>query len=54
MEKSQHIGCRVGSCKFHENNNECSLRSIMVEPRTGGNTGQAKDESLCGSYEVKP
>lgn len=53
MDHGQHIGCRVASCKFNENNQACSLHVIMVEPGPGGHTGNPKDESLCASYQTK-
>ncbi len=49
----QRIGCRVESCRFHDQNHTCSLEHITVEPKPGGSTGNPADESLCGSYKTK-
>jgi hypothetical protein len=51
MEKAQHIGCRVTSCRFNDKERECSLNSIVVEPGPDKHTGNPADESLCGSYK---
>lgn len=53
MEKMQHIGCKVASCKFNDKERECSLNTIMVEPGPQGSTGNPADESLCGSYKTR-
>jgi hypothetical protein len=38
---------------YHDKDNICELTSIYVEPQQGGGTGEACDESLCGSYKSK-
>ncbi|NLG24437.1 MAG: DUF1540 domain-containing protein [Clostridiales bacterium] len=51
---NKDIGCKVHSCAFHCGSEEnCSLRSIMVEPRVGCGSGEKKDESMCASYVSK-
>jgi len=47
----QSIGCSVVSCKFHDQKGRCSLDSIQVEPTPMAYTGEAADESMCGSYK---
>lgn len=47
----QSIECSVVSCKFHDKEGRCSLSSIQVEPTPMAYTGEAADESMCGSYK---
>ena len=46
----QSIECSVVSCKFHQKG-RCGLDRIQVEPTPMAYTGEAADESMCGSYE---
>lgn len=50
---SQTIGCRVTSCRYNSCGKTCELSQIEVEPQCGCHTGEACDESLCGSYKMK-
>lgn len=51
MDKNQTINCTVGSCKFNnQQNQQCQLQQIIVEPVEGCNTGKS-NESLCSSYK---
>lgn len=51
MDKNQKINCTVGSCKYNNmENQECTLRQIMVAPMNDCHTKKA-DESMCSSYE---
>ena len=48
------IRCRVSSCTYHCGDRDyCSLHSIQVEPCQNCGSGQACDESMCGSYRHK-
>ncbi len=47
----QCIECSVVSCKFHDQQGRCSLDRIQVEPTPMAYTGEAADESMCGSYK---
>lgn len=49
----QCIHCSVASCKHHNAENYCDLESINVEPTPMAYTGEAADESMCGSYACK-
>ena len=49
-ERRQKINCTVGSCKYHNQNNECLLRQIEVQPCLNGTAGTPEDESMCGNY----
>lgn len=49
----QSIGCEVNSCQYHSQG-ACDLSHITVQPcHTHGDTGDSKDETLCGSYRCK-
>ncbi len=48
----QSIGCEVTSCEYHSQGN-CDLSNITVQPCSGECTGNAADETLCGSYKSK-
>ena len=53
-EPSTDIRCRVSSCTYHCGDRDyCSLHSIQVEPCQNCGSGQACDESMCGSYRHK-
>lgn len=47
----QSIECSVVSCKYHDREGKCSLERIQVEPTPMAYTGEAADESMCGSYK---
>lgn len=47
----QSIECSVVSCKFHDKEGRCGLERIQVEPTPMAYTGEAADESMCGSYK---
>ena len=47
----QSIECSVVSCKYHDQEGRCSLERIQVEPTPMAYTGEAADESMCGSYK---
>lgn len=47
----QSIECSVVSCKFHDKEGRCGLERIQVEPTPMAYTGEAADESMCGSYQ---
>jgi hypothetical protein len=48
------VRCNVKSCNYNSQDQDyCSLRSIHVDARSQAGTGNAADESLCGSYEKK-
>ena len=48
------IRCDVDSCAYHCGEADyCSLSAIRVEPCKGYATGNAADESMCGSYSRK-
>ena len=49
----QCIHCSVASCKHHKEDNHCALESINVQPTPMAYTGEAADESMCGSYDCK-
>ena len=51
--KNQKIGCKVDSCQFHQNDYTCGLEHIEVEPCPGCGSGEAKEETLCGSYRCR-
>lgn len=57
MDKSkagcQTIGCQVESCMHHTEDSGCALNKINVEPMCGCHSGEACDESLCGSYKAR-
>lgn len=45
------IRCRVSSCAYHCGDCDyCSLQAIRVEPCRNGESGNSRDESMCGSY----
>ena len=45
------IRCRVESCEYHCGEKDfCSLNCIQVEPCHCKTTGNAADETSCGSY----
>ena len=48
---TQTIGCRVSSCRYHSEEDHCSLARIEVEPMPGCHNGEPGDESLCASYK---
>lgn len=51
MQDKQKINCTVGSCKYNNwQNNECTLKQIVVEPIQNCQT-KKPDESMCSSYE---
>lgn len=47
---NQKINCTVTSCKFNKNQQICSLKEIIVTPKSNCVTKKT-DESMCGSYE---
>ncbi|MEN6348544.1 MAG: DUF1540 domain-containing protein [Syntrophomonas sp.] len=47
----QTIKCNVSSCRFNESRTSCNLSSIQVAPCSHVSSGDAKDESMCASYE---
>ena len=49
----QSIECSVVSCKYHDKEGGCSLDRIRVEPTPMAYTGEAADESMCGSYQTR-
>lgn len=49
----QCIECSVVSCKHHDEKGHCRLDKIKVEPTPMAYTGEAADESMCGSYNCK-
>jgi len=49
----QTIGCRVTSCAYNRSGSDCELDSIEVRPMAGCHTGEACDESMCGSYKAR-
>lgn len=52
MDKNQKINCTVESCAYNDSDNqECELDEIVVEPNNDATTGEAEEESMCGSYE---
>jgi len=51
--KSQKIGCKVESCQYHQKDCTCGLERIEVQPCPGCGNGQAREETLCGSYECR-
>ena len=56
LEKNPNtdIRCRVSSCTYHCGDRDyCTLHSIQVEPCQNCGSGQACDESMCGSYRHK-
>jgi len=51
MEENQTINCTVNSCKYQDENNEkCTLKTIVVEPKMETAT-MKPDESMCGNYK---
>lgn len=51
MEHKQKINCTVKTCEYNNcQNNECTLKQIIVTPTQGCNTKQP-DESMCSSYK---
>ena len=51
---NQKINCSVCSCRFHNGTkNLCELEQIKVLPCENCSTGNPKDESMCGSYQIK-
>ena len=53
-EPNTDIRCRVSSCTYHCGDRDyCTLHSIQVEPCQNCGSGQACDESMCGSYRHK-
>ena len=53
QNKNQSIGCEVSSCRFHAQGNACGLSRIEVMACPGCSSGEAENESLCGSYRAK-
>lgn len=54
MNKNQRIKCNVASCKFNnESAKMCNLEEILVSYCPDCDNGEAKDESMCDSYECK-
>jgi len=54
MNKNQRIKCNVASCKFNnETAKMCELEEILVSYCPDCDNGEAKDESMCDSYECK-
>ncbi len=51
VKGKQTIKCSVASCKYNENSDFCSLKSIEVSPCNHVHSGIAEEESLCSSYE---
>ncbi len=49
----QCIDCSVVSCRHHDEKGHCKLERIQVEPTPMAYTGEAADESMCGSYTCK-
>ena len=51
MDDKQKINCTVETCRYNIfDNNECTLKQIMVSPIPDCNT-KTPDESMCSSYE---
>ena len=51
MDEKQKINCSVSSCEYHDEKGEkCNLKEITVEPCYDCDSGEAEDESMCGSY----
>ena len=48
--ENQTINCSVSSCRHHNAQNRCELRSINVCANCNCHSGKS-DESMCGSYE---
>lgn len=53
MSKNQSIGCDVTSCRYNSQGCECELSHIDVMACPGCTSGNAVDESHCGSYRAK-
>lgn len=47
----QNINCKVHACKYHEQEDKCSLDSILVGAQEC-NACQ-KQDTLCASFEAK-
>lgn len=47
---NQTINCSVSSCRHHNAQNRCELRSSNVCANCNCHSGKS-DESMCGSYE---
>jgi len=53
MSEKQTINCSVCDCAYNdEENKECSLKSITIEPSTE-EKAELPEDSLCGSFECK-
>ena len=51
MDEKQKINCTVESCEYNDTQeHKCELNEIVVEPCIDCDTGEAEDESMCGSY----
>ena len=51
---NQKIKCTVDSCKFNNcEDSLCELNQIEVMACSGCSSGNASDESMCGSYKNK-
>ncbi|MDP2892606.1 MAG: DUF1540 domain-containing protein [Bacillota bacterium] len=51
--KTQKINCSVSSCRYNDNNNDCTLDDIQVAPCSSGSGGDPEDESYCDSYIIR-
>ncbi|MCT4596846.1 MAG: DUF1540 domain-containing protein [Vallitalea sp.] len=47
------IGCTVSDCKFHLDNNYCSLDRINVVTSSLSSTSHTKESTDCGSFQPK-
>lgn len=46
------IGCTVSDCKFHTNNNYCSLDKINVVTSSIASSNHTKESTDCGSFQA--
>ena len=54
QNKNQKIRCTVKSCEYNNcKDRMCELNQIEVQACPGCNSGNAKDESMCGSYKTR-
>lgn len=47
------IGCTVSQCKYHADNDYCTLDKIKVVNNQGATNEQSVEVTDCGSYEYK-
>ncbi|MBE6012506.1 DUF1540 domain-containing protein [Anaeropeptidivorans aminofermentans] len=47
----QEIKCRVETCRYHNKENMCTLRDIVVGKQN--NSPNSKSDTECASFEVE-